>query len=117
MQKVKLTANILFSGVGFQERGIVDSGVFDLDVLTTSDIDKDAILTYAAIHNGLTQKLVDNFFGYPSIEEMILELQYKNIGYDPKKNKPYETIDSPGCLPYRLCEPECPAKRRLHSFL
>lgn len=90
MQKVKLTANILFSGVGFQERGIVDSGVFDLDVLTTSDIDKDAILTYAAIHNGLTQKLVDNFFGYPSIEEMILELQYKNIGYDPKKNKPYD---------------------------
>ena len=90
MDKIKLTANILFSGVGFQERGFLDSGLFDIDVLATSDIDKDAILTYAGIHNGLTQKLIDNFYGYPSIEDMIAELSAKNIGYDPKKQKVYD---------------------------
>ena len=50
----KITANVLFAGVGMQERGITNTGLFDLEVVSTSEIDKYAILSYAAIHNGLT---------------------------------------------------------------
>ena len=59
MNKIKLTANILFAGVGMQERGIENSGLFDLDVVTTSEIDKYAILSYAAVHHGLTKEQID----------------------------------------------------------
>ena len=38
--KVKLTANILFSGIGCQERGFENSGLFNIEVLNTSDINK-----------------------------------------------------------------------------
>ena len=51
MQKIKLSANILFSGIGCQERGLENTGLFELDIKTTSDINKEAILSYAAIHN------------------------------------------------------------------
>ena len=58
MEKLKLTANILFSGIGCQERGLENSGVVDLDVLAVSEIDKEAICGYAAIHKGLTQEMI-----------------------------------------------------------
>lgn len=56
-KKVKLTANILFSGIGCQERGFQDSGLFDLEVLNTSEINKEAMLSYAAIH--YNRKLIE----------------------------------------------------------
>lgn len=87
--KEKLTANILFSGIGCQERGIENSGVFDLDVVTTSDIDKDAIVSYAAVHCGLTTEMVEEYDNYPTREQMAQELTDKNIGYDPQKDKKY----------------------------
>ena len=65
-EKVKLTANILFSGIGAQERGFRNSGLFDVDVLTTSDIDKEAVVSYAAVHCGLTKKMIDEYPDYPS---------------------------------------------------
>ena len=34
MNKVKLTANILFSGIGCQERGIKNSNLFDLEIIS-----------------------------------------------------------------------------------
>ena len=74
LTKVKLTSNILFSGVGMQERGFINSNLFDLDVLTTSDIDKDAILSYATIHNGLNKEMIDNY-NYPSRDEMVADLE------------------------------------------
>ena len=89
MDKVKLTANILFSGIGFQERGFQMSGVFDLEVVSTSEICKESILSYATIHNGLTPELIENY-DYPSIDEMIKELKEKNIGYVPEKNQYYD---------------------------
>ena len=58
MNKINLSANVLFSGIGCQEQGIKDTGLFDLDVICTSDIDKDAIVSYAAIHCGLTLHLL-----------------------------------------------------------
>ena len=90
MQKVKLSTNVLFSGLGQQERGIKDTGLFDLDVICTSDIDKDVMVSYAAIHNGLTNELIENYPGYPSREQMAQDLLDRNIGFDFKKNKPYD---------------------------
>ena len=54
MTKTKLTANILFSGIGCQEIGIMATGRHNLEVVATSEIDKEAVIAYAAIHNGLT---------------------------------------------------------------
>lgn len=85
-----MSANILFSGIGCQETGIKNTNLFDLDVVCTSDIDKDAIVSYAAIHNGLTNELIENYTDYPSREQMAQDLLDRNIGFDFKKNKPYD---------------------------
>lgn len=79
-----------FSGVGMQERGFINSNLFDIEVVATSEIDKEAILSYAAIHHRLTNELVDNYEEYPSKEEMVNELKSKNIGYDFKKNELFD---------------------------
>lgn len=90
LNKVKLTGNILFSGIGAQERGFEDSGLFEIEVLTTSDICKEAVLSYAAIHCGLTNEMVDSYENYPSREEMAQHLTDINLGYEPEKNKHYD---------------------------
>lgn len=90
MEKIKLSANVFFSGIGFQERGIEMTGLFDLDVKCTSDIDKEAVLSYAAIHCGLTKEMVEEYQDYPSIDEMIEQLSAINLGYDPQKDKTYD---------------------------
>lgn len=79
-----------FSGIGAQERGFINSGLFDVDVIATSDIDKEAILSYAAIHCGLTEEMVESYNQYPNKEQMISELKEKNIGYDFLKNKEFD---------------------------
>ena len=89
-EKVKLTANILFSGIGAQERGFRNSGLFNVDVLTTSDIDKEAVVSYAAVHCGLTKEMINEYPDYPSKEQMAQDLTDINLGYDPKDNKPYD---------------------------
>lgn len=86
-EKVTLTANILFSGIGAQERGFRNSDLFDVDVITTSDISKEAVLSYAAIHCGLTNEMVENYTDYPSREEMAQYLTDINLGYEPEKDK------------------------------
>lgn len=90
LNRVKLTANILFSGIGCQERGFENSGLFDLEVLNTSDINKDAVVSYAAVHCGLTKEMVENYSDYPSREEMAAYLKVINLGYEPEKNKSYD---------------------------
>ena len=87
--KEKLTANILFSGIGCQERGFYDSNVFDLEVINTSEINKDSVLSYAAIHCGLTDELVSSYKDYPSRKLMADELTAINLGYNAEKEKPY----------------------------
>lgn len=89
-KKVRLTANILFSGIGCQERGFQDSGLFDLEVLNTSDINKEAVLSYAAIHCGLTNEMVETYPEYPSREEMAQRLTDINLGYNPEKGKYFD---------------------------
>lgn len=86
----RLTANILFSGIGCQERGIENTRLFDFQVITTSDIDKEAVVTYAAIHCGLTNELIENYATYPPAEKMAEYLTKLNLGYTPEKNKSYD---------------------------
>lgn len=90
MKKEKLTANILFSGIGCQERGFQNSNLFDLEVLNTSEISKESVLSYAAIHCGLTNEMVENYSNYPSREEMAKELTEINLGYEPEKDKHFD---------------------------
>ena len=90
MKKIKLTANVLFSGIGCQERGIKNTNLFDLKVVNTVDINKEAILSYAAIHCGLTIDLINSYEGYPSKEEMAKQLTKINLGFEPEKNKYYD---------------------------
>lgn len=80
----ELTMNVLFSGMGCQERGFFNSEVIIPKVLSVSEIERNAIISYAAIHKGLTPEMVASYSDYPSEEEMIQELIDKNIGYNPK---------------------------------
>lgn len=88
-QKVKLTMNEMFSGIGCQKRGIDNTGLFDCEVICTSDIDKDAMLSYAAIHCGFTPEMIESY-EYPSAEEMAEYLNSRNIGYNFEENKPFD---------------------------
>lgn len=89
MAKLRLATT--FTGIGAQELGIERSGAFgEVEVVATCETDTDAIISYAAIHNGLTPKMVEEYSEYPSREEMTDELLEKNIGYDWNKNKPYD---------------------------
>ena len=90
MNKEKLTMIELFSGIGAQIRGIENTNLWDCTVVNTSDIDKDAMVSYAAIHCGLTPELIDTYANYPSEEEMAKVLTERNIGFDFKKNVPYD---------------------------
>lgn len=90
MNKPKLTMIELFSGIGAQKRGIDNTGLYDLEVVATSDIDKEATVEYAAIHHGLTNEMIENYENYPSREKMIKELKDRNIGLDFEKNKMYD---------------------------
>lgn len=90
MNKEKLTMNVLFSGIGCQERGFENSNLFDVKVVNTSEINKEAVLSYAVIHCGLTQEMVNTYVEYPSREEMVRQLKEINLGYEPEKNKYYD---------------------------
>ncbi|MCM1219771.1 MAG: DNA (cytosine-5-)-methyltransferase [Lachnospiraceae bacterium] len=96
MEKLKLTANILFAGIGCQERGFENSQVIDLDVLSIAEIDRNAVLSYAAIHKELSPEMVARYNSYPSETEMIQELTAKNMGYNFKKNLPYNWKNTNG---------------------
>jgi len=90
MTKHKLTMIELFSGIGAQKRGIDNTELYDLEVVATSDIDKEAVVEYAAIHHGLTNEMVENYENYPNREEMVEELKARNIGMDFDKDKMYD---------------------------
>ena len=90
MNKIPLKVVTCFTGIGFQERGIEDSGLFDMEAVNTCEMDSDAIVSYAAIHNGLTKETVADYPIYPSREEMAQELTDMHIGYDFLKDKPYD---------------------------
>ena len=83
----KITVNELFSGIGAQAAALKRIGM-DFNVVSTSEIDKDAMLSYAAIHNNLYE--ISQDYNYPDAKYMVNYLQERNIGYDFKKDKPYD---------------------------
>ena len=89
-EKIKLTMNELFSGIGCQRRGFENSGLFDIEVVNTSDINKESVLSYAAVHCSMTNEMVLDYAGYPSREEMAQYLTDINLGYDPDKKKEFD---------------------------
>ena len=80
----------LFSGIGAQVKGINKTNLFDVDVIATADLDKEVVVSYAAIHCGLTNEMVENYKDYPSKDKMVEQLTQKRLGYDFKKDKPYD---------------------------
>ena len=94
MEKKKISVISLCSGIGCSERGIRNTPCFDLEVVATSEINKDAVIAYAAIHCGLTDEMVNTYDRYPSIEEMKQHLTSINLGYIPEKNEKYNWFKS-----------------------
>ena len=88
MDKIKLTMVELCSGIGCQFRGVQNTPCFDPEVVATSEIDINAIISYAAIHYGLTEEMIKNY-AFPELNEMREYLAKLNIGYDPVKNEKY----------------------------
>ena len=74
----------LFSGIGAQERALRQLGLL-YDVVNTCDCDANAVLSYAAMRWDLEKEM--ETFKFPSQDEMIDELQAKNLGYDFQKGK------------------------------
>ena len=80
----------LCSGIGAQIKGINKTDLFDTEVIATADLDKEVVVSYAAIHCGLTNEMINNYEDYPSKEEMVEQLTQKRLGYDFKKDEPYD---------------------------
>lgn len=91
-----MTENItmieLFSGIGAQERALRQLNV-PYKVTHTCDCDKDAVLSYAAMRTDFENEF--NSYNFPSVEDMIFELQSKNVGYDFMKGKHTITTRTP----------------------
>ena len=86
MEKLRLIE--LCSGIGAQAKGIENTGLFEVESIATADLDKEVVVSYAAIHCGLTNEMIESYDSYPSKEEMIKTLTDKRLGYDFKNDKP-----------------------------
>lgn len=88
----KITMIELFSGIGAQERALRQLNI-PYEVTHTCDLDKDAVLSYAAMRTDFENEF--NSYNFPSSEDMISELQSKNVGYDFMKGKHTITTRTP----------------------
>lgn len=86
MEKLRLIE--LCSGIGAQAKGIENTGLFEVESIATADLDKEVVVSYAAIHCGLTDEMIESYDSYPNKEEMIKTLTDKRLGYDFKNDKP-----------------------------
>lgn len=82
----------LFSGIGAQERALRQLGL-PYKVVQTCDCDADAVLSYATMRWDLEKEM--KTFDFPSQEQMVAELQAKNLGYDFQKSKHKITMRTP----------------------
>lgn len=88
-KKSNLSVIELCSGIGAQIKGINRTNLFNAKVIATADLDKEVVVSYAAIHCGLTNTMINEYKDYPSKEQMVNELTEKRLGYDFKKDEPY----------------------------
>ena len=82
----------LFSGIGAQERALRQLGL-PYEVRHTCDCDANAVLSYAAMRWDLEKEMKN--FDFPSQQQMIEELQAKNLGYDFQNGKHRITSRTP----------------------
>ena len=80
----KITMIELFSGIGAQERALRQLNI-PYEITATCDCDKDAVLSYTAMRTDFENEF--NSYNFPSVEDMITELQNKNVGFDFMKDK------------------------------
>lgn len=88
----KITMIELFSGIGAQERALRQLNI-PYEITATCDCDKDAVLSYAAMRTDFENEF--NSYNFPSVEDMIDELQNKNVGFDFMKGKHTITTRTP----------------------
>ena len=88
----KITMIELFSGIGAQERALRQLNI-PYEVIHTCDCDKDATLSYAAMRYDIEEEMKS--FDFQSQEQMVTELQAKNLGYDFQKGKHTITSRTP----------------------
>lgn len=69
----------IFSGIGAQVKALNQLPISH-EVVATMEIDKDAILSYASMRYDLDKEI--QTYNFPSKEEMVSELQRKNVGFD-----------------------------------
>lgn len=74
----------IFSGIGAQAKAL-DNLPIPHEVVATMDVDKEAIVSYAAMRYDL-DKEIENY-NFPSKKDMVSELQQKNVGFDFQKSK------------------------------
>lgn len=74
----------IFSGIGAQAKAL---GALPIphEVVATMDVDKEAIVSYAAMRYDLEKEIKN--YKFPSKETMVSELQSKNVGFDFAKSK------------------------------
>lgn len=89
-KKIDINVIELCSGIGAQIKGINRTNLFNANVVATADLDKEVIVSYAAMHCGLTNNIIEEYSNYPTKEQMIKELSEKRLGYDFKKDLPYD---------------------------
>lgn len=82
----------LFGGIGAQERALRQLGI-PYEITHYCDCDADATLSYAAMRWDLEKEM--ETFDFPSQEQMVAELQAKNLGYDFQKGKHKITMRTP----------------------
>ena len=88
----KFTMIELFSGIGAQERALRQLNI-PYEVVHTCDCDSKATLSYAAMRYDIEEEIKN--FDFPSQEQMVTELQAKNLGYDFQKGKHTITSKTP----------------------
>ena len=74
----------IFSGIGAQEKSTRRMPM-PFEVVATMDVDKDAVLSYAAMRYDLEKEM--ETYEFPPKEQMVSELQAKNLGFDFEKSK------------------------------
>lgn len=80
-----------FSGIGFQEMGM-DLAEIPHILLSTIEIDKYAMLSYAAVHTDYLELRDD--YEFPDKETMVKHLQERNIGINIKTWKQTITMST-----------------------
>lgn len=82
MSKIRLFE--AFAGVGMQRMAFDRVGA-EYESVGISEIDKDALLSYAAIHTNFLQEL--DSFDYPPKNVMVDYLREKNVGFEFQTKK------------------------------